>query len=362
MKAKLINFERYPTKSNQTREEVTLSGVIADIESAIKSGYDTIVGLLLADGFLYKNNDTWNRLHNTIISKAYKLGIKEVVLVPGMSYDNNVNCKIIPFNFNLHTTWNSYKNKQLEQYNPQTNKFLFFGGVPDRPNRIGLLYDLYRQGLLEHAEWSFFKPWTSEQELNSKTYFSNDDAYEQFIKFAERSFDNVYESSKTYGTGVKLVDTEWTHDSSWIDPALFSRTSLSLVSEGHPGDTNNNSKFLTEKTYRAFVQGHPLLLAANPSMFKYAKELGFKMFENYFPKSSYALESNESVRLNQIVENLTYFVSNNIDFTSDVKYNRQHFFKLAETNALVLDNLKDLGVKQTDIDYWFDRKGFGHLL
>ena len=357
MKAKLVNFERYPTKSNQTREEVTLSRVIADIESAIKSGYDTIVGLLLADGFLYKNNDTWNHLHNTIISKAYKLGIKEVVLVPGMSYDNNVDCKIIPFNFNLHTVYNSYKDNPINQYNPNTKKFLFLGGVPDRPNRIGLLHDIYKQDLLKHAEWSFFKPWTDEQEKNCKQYFNNNDEYYAFIDYASRKFDDIYDQSKDYGTGLKPVDTEWTHNSSWIDPKIFANTSLSVISEGHPGDDNNNSKFLTEKTYRALVQGHPFLFAGNVQMFEYIKDLGFKTFEDYFPYSNYAFLPTEEERLKKLVDNLKYFVYNDIDFSKDVEFNQQHFFKIAKENVKILSTLD-----ADETDYYFNRKGFGHLI
>lgn len=353
MTSKILNFEFFRLNSNETYNKVT-----ADIQAAADAGYNSIIGILLADGFLYKHNDEWNFMHNKIIDYAKSIGIT-VKIVSGMSHDNSVDCETIPFNFYLHTVWNSYKDKQLGTYNPNTEKFLFLGGVPDRLNRIGLLYELYKHDVLENAEWSFFPPWTLQQKENSLKYFPSTKHYYDFIKFAERRIDDLYDSSKNYGTGSVLISTAWTNDSAWIDPDIYSSTSLSLISEGHPGDNNNNSRFLTEKIYRVFVQGHPFLLAANPTIFNYIKELGFKTFEDQFPIKDYATVYPEEIRLEKLIENLKYFLNNKLDFSKDVEYNRQHFFNLAEQNATILNTLD---ADQNEIDFYFNRKGFGHLL
>ena len=94
-------------------------------------------------------------------------------------------------------------------------------------------------------------------------------------------------------------------------------------------------------------------------MFEYIKELGFKTFENYFPYPEYATLTNESDRLDLLVDNLNYFVYNKIDFSEDVEYNRNHFFKLAQENCKILDTLD---ADTNEIDFYFNRKGFGHLL
>jgi hypothetical protein len=353
MKSKLINFEYFPAIESDTYNRIT-----HDIALAASSGYTSVIGLLLADGFLYKHNDIWNTLHNKIVSYSNSIGI-DITIVSGMSHDNAVNCKTIPFDFYLHTVWNSYKDTSLEPYNPNTGKFLFLGGVPDRPNRIGLLYTLYNEGLLTNAEWSFFPPWTLGQKENCLQYFPSTKHYYDFVKFAERKVDELYDSSKTYGTGETPIGTDWTNDSAWIDPTIYASTSLSLISEGHPGDDNNNSKFLTEKIFRVFVQGHPFLLAANPTIFNYIKELGFKTFEDYFPIRDYATDISEEVRLKKLVENLKYFVSNSIDCIQDIEYNKKHFYKLAKENAKILATLD---ATKEEIDFYFNRKGFGHLL
>lgn len=353
MKSKLINFEYFPAV-----EKDTYNRIIHNISIASKQGYKSVIGLLLADGFLYKHNDSWNNLHNEIIKYAKHIGI-DVTIVSGMSHNNAVNCEVIKFNFYLHIVWNTYKNKIMNSYNPTTKKFLFLGGVPDRPNRIGLLYNLYRKDLLKYAKWSFFPPWTVQQEKNSMKFFPSEKDYHNFIKIAERKVDDLYDCSKTYGTGEIPIATDWTNNIAWIDPDLYFSTSLSLISEGHPGDENNNSQFLTEKIYRVFVQGHPFLLAANPTIFNYIKELGFKTFEEYFPDKDYAVDTPEEERLNKLINNLKYFVNEDINFTKDVEYNRQHFFKLAEENAKILDMLN---ASETEIAYYFNRTGFGHLL
>jgi hypothetical protein len=353
MKSKFINFEYFPAI-----EEVTYKNIISDINLAAQEGYKSVIGLLLADGFLYKHNDSWNALHNSIVEHAKKIKV-EIKIISGMSHKNSVNCEVIPFDFYMHTVWNSYKNKTVNTYNPSTGKFLFLGGVPDRLNRIGLLHKLYKNNLLENAEWSFFPPWTPQQITNSLQYFNSEEHYYNFIKFAERKVDDLYNSSKTYGTGKTAIATEWTNNTAWIDPSVYSNTSLSLISEGHPGDSNNNSKFLTEKIYRVFVQSHPFLLAANPVIFNYIKELGFKTFEDYFPIKDYSIVSPEETRLEKLVVNLKYFLDNDIDFSEDVDFNKQHFFTFAEKNAKILDTLD---VEKTDLDFYFNRKGFGHLL
>lgn len=353
MKSKLMNFEFFRLDADQTYEKIT-----ADIDAVYDEGYRSIIGLLLADGFLYKNNDTWNTIHNKIINYARSKGM-DIKLLSGMSHDNKVNCETIAFNFYLHTVWNSYKGKSVGEYNTHTGRFLFLGGVPDRPNRIGLLYDLYKLGLLSNAEWSFFAPWTEQQKTNCLAYFGSVEEYHEFIKFAERKVDDLYDSSKTYGTESVTLSTEWTNDSAWIDPEIFVNTSLSLISEGHPGDDNNNSAFATEKIYRVFAQGHPFLLAANPSIFNHLKDLGFKTFEDYFPIKDYATVYPEETRLEHLVKNLKYFLTNNIDFRDDVEFNRNHFWKLAEENARILETLD---ADTSDIDFYFNRKGFGHLL
>ena len=311
----------------------------------------SVIGLMLADGFIHENP---GRLVERIAEEV------DLVIVPGLAGTNTTYSKTIPFNFNLHTTYNSYKNRPTQNWNSLATKFLFLGGVPNRLNRIGLLNKFRKADMMDCAEWTFFKPWTEEQEDWCRSYTSE---YDQLLTLC-RSIDPVYEASKHYGTAPSA--NEWTKDTAWIDPTIFNSTVLSIVSEGVNAD-DISSKYLTEKTYRVFVQQHPFLHASNPEMFDYIKELGFKTFENYMLIQDYAYLPNEEDRLNAIVLNTKYFLENcnlykeNIE--QDIQHNYNLFFKLAEQNIKILNSIRDTyNVEQTELDKWFDQKGFGHLV
>lgn len=311
-----------------------------------------ILGLMLADGFIHENpGSIVEKISNEV----------DLTIVAGLASGNTEYKKVVDFNFNLHTTYNSYKSRPTKNWNPSSSKFLFLGGVPSRPNRIGLLNKFRKYGLLEKCEWSFFPPWTVDQEEWCKCHLKED--YFEVLKLS-RKIDSVYESSKHYGTNPSK--NEWTRDTAWIDPLIFNNTLLSIVSEGI-SDSDLSSDYLTEKTYRVFVQRHPFLHASNPNMFKYIKHLGFKTFEEYMKIRDYAYLSNENERLEAIVENTEYFLknfkSNQTQIEQDINFNYDRFFTLAKENIVILNSImKNFNIEKTDIDKWFNQKGFSHLV
>jgi len=338
---KIVNLETFFIP-----EEQKYNVLIKEIGNCNK-----VLGLMLADGFIH---ETPGDVISTLASKV------DLTIVAGLASENTDYKKVVPFNFNLHTTYNSYKNKQTYCWNSNAQKFLFLGGVPNRPNRIGLLNRYQKLDLLKNAEWTFFKPWTEEQEQWCRSRFYN---YEDLIKLC-RQIDDVYENSKHYGT--EPSDNQWTKDTAWVDPNVYQNTLLSIISEGI-SDSDLSYKYLTEKTYRVFVQRHPFLHASNPQMFDYIKELGFKTFEEYMLIKDYAYLSSEEDRLDAIVFNTKHFLENyqnNIEkITDDINYNYLHFFKLVERNFQILENLsKEYGIEKLEIDKWFNQKGFHHLI
>ena len=160
-KPSLVNFEVFFVPKEQR-----VSVIMKDIARAVEQGCDTIIGLMLADGFLFFDNDT-AKLLVAVEQEGRKLGIKNFILIPGIVPNLDVpGYEVIKdFNYNLHLSYLSYKDKRhlLHPWNKDAKKFLFLGGVPNRPNRINLLEKFYSAGLLEQAVWSFFKPWTDEQ-------------------------------------------------------------------------------------------------------------------------------------------------------------------------------------------------------
>jgi hypothetical protein len=312
----------------------------------------SVLGLMLVDGFIHQApGELIERISNEV----------DLVIVAGLAGTNTTYQKVISLNFNLHTTRESYKNKLSYHWRGDSEKFLFLGGIPNRLNRIGLLNKFKKSGLLEQAEWTFFKPWTTEQEEWCRNYLGDD--YNDMLGLC-RSIDSVYETSKHYGTSP--AKNEWTKNTGYINPSVFSNTLLSIVSEGIDS-SDISSAYLTEKTYRVFVQRHPFLHASNPEMFDYIKELGFKTFEEYMLIKNYAYLPKEEDRLDAIVENTKYFLENYKTYQEEIKkdteYNYNRFYILAEENKKILNNIKTTyKIDQSDIDKWFNQKGFGHLV
>lgn len=345
MKTVLINFELF---SHDESEHYDL--IMQQIPDC-----DAVIGLLLADGLLYKKKpffDMYQRLKDSHPTKQF-------YLVAGMVGDD----RTINFDFNLNETYNSYKQTTTYPWNPYSKKFLFLGGVPNRPNRILLLEKFYKKNMLAHAEWSFFKPWTEEQSTWCRTALQhyNDSEYEDFLNTCERSIDSVYLNSKEYGTSSDKKTYDWCKDPAWIDPNIYNSTVLSVVSEGLPYNNDVSTRFMTEKMWRVFVQQHPFVLAGTNDMMDYIKSLGFKTFEQYMRVPNYVED------LDAVVENTKGFLEDypkHIDkIKADCEYNYELFVNLAQKNLIQLSWMQQyFKIKQQDINHWFGQKGFAHLL
>lgn len=362
-KTALVNFETF-FKPEEQRHDI----IMQDIKQAADAGCNIIVGLLLADGFLHCNNSEFFKLMEQIRVSSQELGITDLFLLPGMLPGLNVPGYTVlkSFDYNLHMAYSCYKDKMdfLLPWNNQASKFLFLGGVPDRANRIGLLKRFDKLGALDSMVFSFFAPWTPEQDAWCRKEYADSD-YDDFIKRCERSIDDVYSSSKEYGTSSDYDWSKgWVNDPAWIDPAVYDNTLFSVVSEGLP-DAGLSSSFITEKTWRVFAQRHPFILAANREMTDYVKSLGFKTFDFYTSAPLYSYAEPEQVRLDVIAENAQQFLSvchyHEDAIRADVEHNYQHFFMLGETNYFNLMTIKS-NLNITDEDMKWFKKGFGHLI
>ena len=120
-KGKIVNLELfYSCDSTDDLLELLQRRVFADIDIASKEGYDSLIALMMCDGFLYKNNEKFYNFLKTLDKKCREKNIKEVVLVPGMvsNYQEelekrSIPFKIIPFDHTLDIVYQSYKNKMI---------------------------------------------------------------------------------------------------------------------------------------------------------------------------------------------------------------------------------------------------------
>ena len=389
-KAKIINVEMVPDFNQdvdlKTFENKFTKWYLGKVQQAVDEGCDTIVAIMLIDGVLQPRIDFFTEGNFNIRDESKKLGIKKIILVSGHGekyYKSLAFDEIHYIDYTLRFTYNTFREQIAKNKMPMFDKdsanLLFLGGVPARSNRIGLLYKLYERRLLEDAIWSFFPPWTEPDQKKCRDIlgFLNDDEYTNFINFADKRIDDRYENSKKYfGDESHNLDFNW-HDivdnSSFIpspaeiDSKIFENTTLSIISEGPNYWFDEGNDFVTEKFWRTVFHKHPFVLAADPGQFSYMKRLGFKTFENYLLDQNYALHKNEETRLNKLVENVEYFLKNySINYDSivgDVEFNYNLALDYLLQQDILLNKLTtEYGVPRKEVLYYFDRKGYDHII
>lgn len=386
MKAEFVNFElwfTYDTEyDNEKLNRLNVELAVNDIkEAVISKQVDCIIGLLLVDGFLYKNNEEFYNILREIEVQSKALGIKKLYLMPGMCSDyqqelndHGLDYEIIQWDFPVNQMYQSYKDKLdlVYDWNPLADKFLFLGGVPSRPNRIGLMNKYYKSNLLDRGNWSFFPPWTDDDKRWCRDYLNyySDEEYFSFLNYCDRSVDEKYSVSKDYSrvSGKELedrnlLDSPWLNDCGWIEPSVFSNTSISIISEGSCYPPAIDFEFLTEKIWRAVINNHPFIVADHPDRFKFMKQRGLKTFEEYLKIKDYAYIEDEDLRLDAVVTNTEFMLDtiheNREQINNDIKHNYRVMFDIIQDNFKILEWLrKDLLVDEESIDKWLLVKDF----
>jgi hypothetical protein len=379
-KGRCINFELWfidEEEQDLDRIYETLEVLIKqDIDYAVADGCNSIIGLLLYEGFLYKDDDKYYQLLQRIYNYGAERGIIQFILICGIVWDyqyqldiRNLNYKIIPFDYSANAVWHSYKNYPIPEWNDTASKYLFLGGVPDRENRIVLLSKFYDQNLLNNAIWSFFKPtYNNINSCRNMLLNYSDKQYDEFIDFVQRSVDDCYNDVKDYSNATgsdwkkyKYLEKDFFKDPNYINAQVFKDTAISVIAEGHVYPPGTDFCFLTEKTWRAVINRHPFILADNDMRKQFAKCQGLDIFEDFFIN-----EYNGSDKLNGVVSNVDYFLKikyDNIDaIKKAIHYNYLTFFNIINKNESILTDLKNnFNLHNTEIDKWFRQKSFDHL-
>jgi hypothetical protein len=356
MNGRIINFELL-----HIDESLRYKIIMDQLLQAKADGINCVFGLMLMDGFLYRNPE------------VFPVDI-DIVLIPGMC--DNPDASTLYIEYTHRMVYNSFKNTKTPHWNCDVGNFLFLGGVPSRSNRIKLLSKFYERGLLSQAVWSFFAPWTSNDKQwcrQSLAHYS-DTEYTTFVNQCERSIDSRYQSAKNYSKvsinewdEQKLEEEPWINNIGWIDPSVFSDTLFSIISEGNAYPPATDYKFLTEKTWRTVFMRHPFVFAGYPEQFDYAKSMGLRMFEEYMLIPDYAHIKDEELRLEAVVNNTEYFLKNyqmnKSAIEKDIEHNYEVAMQLAEDQNQLLKTIQETyNIKSQEIDYWFNQPGFAHLV
>jgi hypothetical protein len=242
----------------------------------------------------------------------------------------------------------------IDYYNPiiptpnrieYKNKFLFLPGKLDKFNRIGLLSELYKHNLIDDR-YGEIKISTQQLSLDLALFVAADIDFNKFI--------NHLTSFKS----TEYLDKKFSYFDLAVD--LHKKTKFSLIAETE--FNTNNKQFISEKTFKAIVNKHPFVLAANVGVLSTLKKMGFRTFENYLPVSDYDSITDPNLRLTAIVKNVQGILDMSDDEFLPLKQDAEHNFNIFA--ELVLNNRAELAatINETNISTLLDNKSIIELL
>jgi hypothetical protein len=201
--------------------------------------------------------------------------------------------------------------ESIEQYCSQKKekKFLNLNNIM-RPHRRALLFYLKKNNLLDEGFVSSLE-WRSN---------GMDNVCKNTFNFHYNFDDSDYEDF------LKINDTIITLDSlgnQASDKELYINSYYSLVTETQ---TSKDLLFITEKTYKPILMGHPFMILGCPNSLSYLKNNGYYTFPELFDES-YDSCLMEKDRLKIIIDNLKRDVVITDAIYEKLKHNQRLFLK-----------------------------------
>ena len=123
------------------------------------------------------------------------------------------------------------------------------------------------------------------------------------------------------------------------DPGLYANTLFSVVSECHCNTIDDRPPWLTEKTYIPILNNVPFIIAGDNGSLSSLKGLGFRTFEQYLPFPNYDSISDKSRKIDAVLENTQFWITNMKDTTSiaeDIAHNHLRLLELYARNKQTL--------------------------
>lgn len=337
--------------------EKTLDAQLAQL--SVLSDHDRQQTLVLGS-VVWENSNLYNGPALTILEsikhRVNNLGA-EFHLVAGINYQSqlaNANCNVTFINFfALRTYLACLKQSTNTRWCFENQKILFLMGKAYKTHRVGLLYQLYKQGLLvdDKCVWSCLKlnvelarkflPWNLSQEQVS-----------DFVNSCARVADSA---------DIVINDEINTHYGGFpFDVELYKTTNISLISE----TASAGSPFVTEKTYRAIANNHPFVIASTPGQNKELQRQGFFTFEEFMAFPAYNEQPVNLKSLSEMAENVKNFNPSQQEIAkinSMVQHNAQRFDQLIQEESSKLQAVLDShNVKQSwqDTIPWGDSPNY----
>jgi hypothetical protein len=325
--------------------------VLSKIDQAVEQGEPvTIIGSLLwesnypvTEDFVLFLEEIKKRQLPVFLLLNFMLNNKDSELVKKV-VDMGIGIFYIDFWF-----WSVYQeiivkqtNKTNQQWNADADKFLFLTGKPDRINRVGLLWKLYKKDLLKHAIWSLDVQ-NSDREPTLKILARHgvtSDAANQFIDEHQCIPDNI-DIVFSHASGNSYIGIPY-------DDTLYANVKFKVISETG-FQTDLKKPWLTEKTWLTIVNCCPFMIAGDRGSLDYLESLGFRTFKKYLELPDYDNLQAPAARIDAIVANTASWLINLEsveEIRQDVEHNYNHFIQLGKVMETdLLQQLQNNGLQ-----------------
>jgi hypothetical protein len=214
--------------------------------------------------------------------------------------------------------WNNVKLEKIIEYKPidDKNLFLIYNRNP-RPHRVNfcirlLKNDIFERGLVSLGDLNYY---------DDKTYIVDPHNEYQF---------NFLKSNSPF-----VIDTKpnlFYNLACDVTLSDYERTFISIISETL---MDEDTIFISEKTWKPIMVGHPFIMLGNKDALKFLKSLGYKTFDKWI-NESYDDILDENERRGAIMmelKRLSYLSENQLkqirlEMNEICEYNQKHFYEL----------------------------------
>jgi hypothetical protein len=256
-------------------------------------------------------------------------------------------CIFVNF-FILFTCLHSFRPNQKvnDSWNKNSDKVLFLMGKIDKPNRLPLLYKLYKGNILDNLIYSLLVTKQRFENAHKMVHIPYDE-YKSFVEKHQKQLDSpvFFNNGRTVNFKQNSSMANILTNGFPFDEKLFQETSLSLIAETWFDKTADCPLFITEKTYKPMINKHPFIMACAPGALKYLNDLGFHTFEKYTLIKDYDDIDDDELRLESIVKNVKYFLEIKNEYADEIQKSVDHNFihlkNLLEIELNKVQNLLD---------------------
>jgi hypothetical protein len=185
--------------------------------------------------------------------------------------------------------WNKFNDNDIVDFKSidEKNLFLIYNRNP-RPHRVKFIIELlknnlFNRGLLSLGRLNLYNP---------EIYLIPNENMDHFNYLKDNSPFHINSAPELYYNLACNITKE-----------DYERTFISVISETL---MDEETLFISEKTWKPLMTGHPFLILGNKGTLKYLKSLGYKTFNRWF-NEDYDNEDNETIRINNIINILIDF-------------------------------------------------------